>query len=58
MQCENAIKTGKKTDLSKMLQTKLEQLQRERENAALGRRTVHQKRQKPSLRLVLQHLQQ
>ena len=36
MQCEKAIKTGKKTDLPKLLQTKLEQLQRERENAALA----------------------
>ena len=36
MQCEKAIKTGKKTYLPKMLQTKLEQLQRERENAALA----------------------
>ena len=34
--CEKAIKTGKKTDLPKMLQTKLEQLQRARENQALA----------------------
>ena len=34
--CEKAIKTGKKTDLPKMLQTKLEQLKRARENQALA----------------------
>ena len=36
MQCEKAIQTGKKTDLPKRLQAKLEELQRERENAALA----------------------
>ena len=36
MQCEKAIKPGKKTDLPKMLQRKLEKLQRERENGALA----------------------
>ena len=37
MQCEKAIQTGKKTDLPKRLQTKLEELQRDRENAALAK---------------------
>ena len=36
MQCEKAIQSGKKIDLPKRLQAKLEQLQRERENAALA----------------------
>ena len=35
--CEKAIKTGKKTDLPKMLQTKLEQHQRVQENQALAK---------------------
>ena len=35
IQCEKAIKTGKKADLPKMLQTKLEELHRARENQAL-----------------------
>ena len=36
MQCEKAIKTDKITNLSKILQTKLEQLQRVRGKRALG----------------------
>ena len=35
VQCEKAITTGKKNDLPKRLQSKLEELQRARENAAL-----------------------
>ena len=37
VQCEKAIKTGKKTDLPMMLQINLEQLQRARENQALAK---------------------
>ena len=36
MQCEKANKTVKKNDLPKRLQSKLEELQRARENAALA----------------------
>ena len=35
MQCEKAIKTGKKTDLPKRFQSRLEENQRARENLAL-----------------------
>ena len=37
IQCEKAIKTGKKTDLPKTLQRKLEENQRARENQALAK---------------------
>ena len=43
MQCEKAIKTGKKTDLPKTLQRKLEENQRGRENQALAKASSPQK---------------
>ena len=43
VQCEKAIKTGKKTDLPKTLQRKLEENQRARENQALAKASSPQK---------------
>ena len=42
-QCEKAIKTGKRTDLPKTLQTKLEENQRARENQALAKASSQEK---------------
>ena len=56
--CEQAIKTSKKNDFPKRLETKLEENQHARDNQALAKRVPYRKGQQQGLRLVVQHLQQ